>query len=261
MGLRLGLGRTLIKLGRFIQSLSVMVMKPDDLVAFSRQTYSTQESIEGWSDSKLVELGLYPNESFLLEQLPLRRGELLLLGVGGGREIISLAEKGFTVTGLDFIPELVEKAKENAFEKGIKMTGVTQEISNLDLNSDHYDVVWLSYGMYSCVPTRKRRIKMLRQIRKALKPGGCCVCQFFWNPERRFSPFAEILRKSIAIITLGNLRHERGDELWNNIEFSHSFQSEKELTEEFKESGFDTYFLEIPKGRRGGAILQKPVSS
>lgn len=36
---RVALGHFLVRLGRFIQSLSIMVMRPDDLVELGRQTY------------------------------------------------------------------------------------------------------------------------------------------------------------------------------------------------------------------------------
>ena len=45
---RLHLGRFLIRLGRFIQSLAVMVMRPDDLMAFGQLTYARAKSMEEW---------------------------------------------------------------------------------------------------------------------------------------------------------------------------------------------------------------------
>ena len=53
-----------------------------------------------------------------------------------------------------------------------------QEISRLDVPAGAYDVVWLSRAMYSCVPTRARRVEMVRRIARALKPGGFFLCQF-----------------------------------------------------------------------------------
>src|SRR5512136_727202 len=107
MHLRISFGRFLLRTGRFIQSLAVMVMKPGDLVEFTRRTYADPRSQNGWTAPALVDTGLSASERELLDRIPFRRGKLLVLGVGGGREAIPLAKMGFEVTGVDFVPELV----------------------------------------------------------------------------------------------------------------------------------------------------------
>lgn len=48
------------------------------------------------------------------EKIPLKQGRVLVLCMGGGREAIALAQRGFEVVGVDFVPEVLEKARENA---------------------------------------------------------------------------------------------------------------------------------------------------
>ncbi len=48
MNLRIGFGRFLLRLGKFIESTAVLAMKPDDLVEFSRQSYATPEDVQAW---------------------------------------------------------------------------------------------------------------------------------------------------------------------------------------------------------------------
>jgi SAM-dependent methyltransferase len=260
MRLRIALARSLIRLGNFIQSIPIMVMRPDDLVEFSRQTYARQSAVSGWSDPELVNEGLYAEESELLKKIPDPTGRLLLLGVGGGREVIPLARLGFQVTGVDFVPEMLEQAKRNAARQGIKIDGLVQEISRLELPENTYDLTWLSAAMYSCVPTRKRRLEMLRRIYKALRPGGFFICQFHWGAGKMHSSPVERARKAVAWLTLGNIPYEPGDMLWHNIEFIHGFLSIEELNSEFQKSGFEVTHLSIPEQRmRGGAVLKKPV--
>lgn len=261
MNLRISLGRFLIRSGRFVQSLAVMVMRPRDLVEYSRLTYSKPESIEGWGVKGILDMGLTDGEKTLLEKLPAGRGRMLLLGAGGGREAVSFGRMGFDITGVDFIPELLEKAKANARAEGISLTGFVQEISQLDVPEGSYDVVWLSVGMYSSVPTRKSRVAMLRKIRLALRPGGYFVCQFMCGRETEFSPRWETLRKAFAWLTLGNFRYEKGDRLASNIEFGHYFAGPEELESEFREGGFAVLYLNFPEDKvRGGAVLRTAVS-
>lgn len=253
---RITLGRFLIRLGKFVQSLAVMVMRPDDLVEFGRQMYTRPHNVESWGRKDLVERGLNDAEMALLEHLPRKEGRLLLLGVGGGREAIPLARMGFDVTGVDFSPDMVEKAKENAAQRGVKIEGLVQEISELDLPAGAYDVVWLYAAMYSCVPTRQRRVAMLRRVRRALRPGGHFLCQFHWGTQHQHSPKVELARRAVAYLTLGNLSYEPGDMLWHNVEFIHGFLSEDALRAEFEAGGFQVLHLQIrEKWARGEAVL------
>ncbi|MBN1559364.1 class I SAM-dependent methyltransferase [candidate division KSB1 bacterium] len=258
--MRLSLGRFLVRLGGFIQSLSVVVMRPDDLIEFSRRHYARESSVAGWNREDIVADGLNEEEQQLLAHIPTRSGQLLLLGVGGGREAIIFAKSGYDVTGIDFIPAMVDGALQNAASQGLHIKGMVQELSSLEL-PDTYDVVWLSAAMYSCIPTRRRRLKMLQSVHKALKPGGYFACQFHWAPQRRSSRLKERLLKLIGWLTFGNRSYERGDMLWGNVEFIHAFTSESDLRAEFAAGGFSVLWMNCPpEGTvRGEALLQKRV--
>lgn len=255
---RIKLARLFIRLGNFIKSLSIMVMRPDDLVEFSRQTYAKQEKVDVFGSSELVDSGLNSEETEILSKVPNRNGHLLLLGVGGGREAFPLIRLGFQVTGVDYVPEMIDQLKRNATKHGLRVQGLVQEMSNLDLQEEAYDVVWLCAEMYSSVPTRKRRINMLRRINKVLKPGGAFVCQFHLDISNRNSTIAEIIKNVLAWVSLGNLSYERGDMLWGSAEFIHGFRNVQDLKKEFIEGGFETTeIILIEKKMRGSAVLKK----
>ncbi len=258
MSWRLRLARGLLRLGAFVQSLPVVIMKPDDLVTFSRQTYTRPDSVDSWAEDELVDSGLRDDELNLLTAVPAKTGYLLLLGVGGGRETIPLARMGFRVTGVDFVPAMVDRAVENAAARGVTIDGLVQEISKLDVAAEAYDVVWLSRSMYSCVPTRARRVRMARRVAQALKPGGVFLCQFHWDPQARHSRMGVLVRRVIAACTLGNLAYEEGDRLWLNVEFSHAFSSEQSIRSELEEGGFSVERMTTDEGSiRGWAVCRK----
>jgi len=258
MRIRTALGRFLTRFGRFIQSLAVMIMKPDDLVEFSRHAYSGPGALEEWTRRELLELGLRQEEKVLLEKIPIKKGKLLLLGLGGGREAIPLAKIGFQVTGVDFVPFLVQQAKKNALNQGVVLEGLVQDISKLAVDSNSYDLACLFSAMYSCVPTRTRRIEMLKRILKALKPGGYFLCQFQFYSRLPDSPKTELLRKFFAFLTFGNFRYEKGDMIWRELEFIHTFSTRNSLLSEFEQSGFQVIEINIPEDTLwGSAILRK----
>lgn len=62
---------------------------------------------------------------FLLDLFPLEEGARILdLGCGTGRHAIELAARGFAVTGVDFSPRMLEVARRNAADRGVRVEWV-----------------------------------------------------------------------------------------------------------------------------------------
>ena len=258
MRIRVKLARVLIRVGKIIQSFAIMIMRTDDLVAFSRQTYEKNRNITPKAEEAWVDRGLTALEEEITERISIKTGKLLLLGIGAGREALRLSRKGFEVTGVDFIPELVERARKHGARHGYRIHALVQEISKLEVPNRTFDVVWLSSAMYSCVPTRKRRIRMLKRIHAALKSDGWFVCGFQRDVGYHLSRKAEIARKIIAIICFGNLAYEKGDILWQNLEYLHNFTTIEEIVSEWTDGGFDVIHLDTTKGLTIGVALLRP---
>jgi SAM-dependent methyltransferase len=253
---RIALARCMIRVGGLLQSLAVTVMRPDDFADFGRQRYNRE--VDNWSAASTLEEGLFPTERSLLEHCPMRSGRMLLLGVGGGREAIPFAQQGFSVTGVDFVAEMVERARVNAKEHGLEVEGLVQEISRLEVPPSTFDIAWLSSRMYSCIPTRARRVAMLQRVGRALRDGGVCVCQFHWDHRPLHSPRVLRLHRLLARLTFGHWNYEAGDTLWFNREFLHAFSDEESLRAEFNAAGFKTLHLKVlDQGLLGGAVLGK----
>jgi len=115
-------------------------------------------------------------------------------------------------------------------------------------------------AMYSCVPTRQRRVAMLRRVRQALRPGGHFVCGFHWGTQEEHSSQVERVRRLAAVLSRGNLSYEPGDMLWHQVEFIHGFLSEEALGAEFAAGGFEIVHLQVRAERaRGEAVLRREV--
>jgi len=260
MHIRIKAAKLLINLGRVIQSIAVVVMRPDDLIEFNRRYYSKADEIQDWSNEKWIHSGLSLLEQSLLKKTDISKGKLLLLDLGGGREAIHLAKMGFLVTGVDFIPQMVDRAKENAKKNGVEITGLVQEISILDVPEGMFDIAWLSAAMYSSVPTRKKRLGMLKRIGKALKPGGYFVFTFLWRPKLNTSPKIYFLKKMLAWLSMGNRHYEKGDMLRFNQEFFHAFTSSEELQAEISAAGLEMITVQTnDEYEFAGALARKPL--
>jgi len=234
-------------------------MRPDDLIEFSRRHYLEPGSVQSWGSDQLVNSGLTPLEQQLLDKITIRKGRLLLLGVGGGREAIPLAKMGFQVTGVDYIPGMIEQAEKNAKKNGVELSGLLQDISDLLLPENAFDIVWLSAAMYSCVPTRKKRIAMLNKIYKSLRPGSYFALGFFWHPQAQASSRSVWLKRLVAGLTLGNIHYEKGDMLRFNREFIHAFATREEIEREMIQGGFELVDIQASaENKFAGAVARKP---
>ncbi len=243
MNFRVAFAKFLIRLGGFIQAMAIYVMKPDDLVEFSRRGYCEPRTLDWYSSLQHLEQGLYDAEISLLEAIPIRSGRLLLLGVGGGREAIALAKAGFDVTGVDYVKEMIDLAVGNARECGLDIRGVVGDISKLDLDPGSFDLVWFTQAGYSMIPTRQRRVHTLRILAAAVRNGGYVVCQFLLDEKQPRSARIELAGRIAAALSLGNLSYEAGDKLHYNSEFLHHFFSAEELRSEFEEASLDVVQL------------------
>lgn len=115
--IRIQIAKYLILLGGLIQALAIMVLRPKHLIEFSRQFYQRQDVIDLWTGDDCLGRGLSTDENLMLDQIPKKEGNLLILGVGGGREAIPLGRMGFNVTGVDFIPE-PDRTRRGRFDVG-----------------------------------------------------------------------------------------------------------------------------------------------
>jgi SAM-dependent methyltransferase len=255
MSVRIRLSRGLIRLANGIKFLSLVVMKPEDLIAVTRNFYARPDQVAAWSDPGLVESGLSEDEIDLLARLPIRTGRLLLLGVGGGREAITLSKEGYEVVGVDFVPEMVAQTQATAQKHDVEIEGLVQDVSTLEVPSGSFDVIWFSRLLYSSIPSSSRRIAMMKRVHQALRPEGCAVCQFNWDALPAFSsPLARRAQSLIDRLGLALRQFEQGDYLKFDAEFNHSFMSEQELRSEFDAAGFSVQHLDL---RKGAAILVK----
>ncbi|MEO7125494.1 MAG: class I SAM-dependent methyltransferase [Nakamurella sp.] len=89
-------------------------------------------------------------------------GRAVDLACGQGRNAIYLAERGWTVTGVDFSEVAVDRARELA----PNVTWVCADIATFEP-----DPVDLAILIYSHLPTAQRR-NVLRHAAAALRPGG-----------------------------------------------------------------------------------------
>jgi len=104
----------------------------------------------------------------------LRQGDSILdLGCGPGLYAERLAQAGFCVTGVDFSQNSIDYATAQAAQKQLPIQYRCQNYLELD-EPAQYAAVLLIYGDF-CPLSPQQREKLLGNVGRALKPGGCFI--------------------------------------------------------------------------------------
>lgn len=266
MNMRVQTARMLLRLGDAVKGLPVAVLRPADMGEWARVAYDRNSAT--WNALNDPDSGLTDDEQVLWERVTsiISRpapSHMLVLGGGGGREVIVFARDGWEVTALDVSEGMLTQARAVATARGLALQTVQGDLATFDAPEQAFDAVWTSMFLYSLVLNRARRVKMLQRIRRALSPDGCLVVSFHFDPQAQVGARSDRLRRVVARLTAGNTGYQNGDMLFGTIEFRHAFASEAELRAEFTDGGFSVEHLSVFDGMmRGGAVLVgRPASA
>lgn len=106
----------------------------------------------------------------LLQTVPLEQGARILdLCCGSGRHTQALAERGFSVTGIDLSTTLLNMARE-------EVESVNADFRQCDMREPYpeapYDCVANFFTSFGYFDSDRDNFSVLERVREALKPGG-----------------------------------------------------------------------------------------
>ncbi len=109
-----------------------------------------------------------PNQFLVAEAVELPAGRAVDLACGEGRNSIWLAERGWTVTGVDFSSVGLAKAKRFADLREVEVTWVESAIEAWSPPTDGFD---LAVMLYLQLPRPARAVALARAV-SAVATGG-----------------------------------------------------------------------------------------
>jgi cyclopropane fatty-acyl-phospholipid synthase-like methyltransferase len=107
-------------------------------------------------------------------------GCALDIGCGTATNVITLAERGWKVTGIDFIRKPVEHGRKKAKAAGVEVNLVVGDVTRLALPGK-FDLI-LDMGCFHNLSIRGRQ-RYAQSIQNWLNPGGIYLLYGFLKPD------------------------------------------------------------------------------
>lgn len=179
--------------------------------------------------------GLFPWEEEALAGHFGGRRRALLVGAGGGREVLALSRRGMRVDGYECNPTLVASAARILAAEACECTVRPIARDQAPAGGGPYDAAIVGWSAYTLIEGRRRRIALLRGMRARMERGAPLLLSFFTrggdeHAVRRVAAIANRVRAR-----LGREPVETGDALAPN--FIHMF-TRQEVEDELAAAGF-----------------------
>lgn len=132
----------------------------------------------------------------LLENGHIRPGRAIELGCGEGSNAIYLSKLGFEVTGVDFSPTALKRARANAQAAGAEVTFLEDDLTNLQHINGEFDLL-VDFGALNDLNEVDRDFYM-QNVLPLTNTGSCYILMCFAKNlprdeiKRRFSTHFKI---------------------------------------------------------------------
>ncbi len=102
----------------------------------------------------------------------------LELGCGHGEPLLDLRELGYDIEGLDSSPDMLDRCRAAAAERGLEAVVHLQPMESMQLDR-HFRSIFLAGPTFNLLPDDDTALRALIQIRIHLAPGGSVMIPLF----------------------------------------------------------------------------------
>ena len=180
--------------------------------------------------------GLWEWESRVVEEHFPRKGSVLDIGCGCGREAIALAKMGYEVFAVDVAPKQVAIAKENARREQVEITFAQSDGVSIPFGDACFDVIVLWTQVLGNIASRTEQLRLLQSCRHSLALYGLVSASVH---ERDFC------RQDTPQCTDENWLYP-----WGKGQLRYQLFTRDSLDSLFKEAGLRTVLTEVPASLR-----------
>lgn len=208
---------------------------------FIRKSFTTEKTVSDYTKA-VKEIGLWESEKMMIKKYFNPKDRILDIGCGAGRTTIGLYKLGYhLVEGLDLSEAMIEQARRISKELNYNIIFSVGDAVCLGYDDENFEAVLFSFNGIMQIPGRENRIKVLKEIKRILKPKGYFL---FTTHDREgskeYESFWKEEKRKWALHIEDKSLHEFGDrviEMEERDTFLH-FPTREEVISCLKEAGF-----------------------
>jgi SAM-dependent methyltransferase len=106
---------------------------------------------------------------------------ILDLGCGTGNHALRLAQRGYSVTGVDRSPEMLEVAQRKSRESNLDCKFIQSDIRTFK-SEQKFDVVIMMFAVLGYLNDNEDILGALNTVKNHLSPGGLFICDVWYGP-------------------------------------------------------------------------------
>jgi hypothetical protein len=204
---------------------------------FNRENLYTVDQIyydkdQMYRDDKYNKSGLWKWEQKVIEKYFADCKNLLLIGAGGGREVLALSRLNYQVDGYECNKNLVEFANQLLTQENVNSQVKLIARDSCPETQQKYDGVIIGWGAYMLIQGRDRRINLLKKIKETMNPQAPIFLSFYcYQKTNRYYYIIAKIGNSIRWLLRRDLLDVGDDLVPNYVHYFTQTQIEKELKE------------------------------
>lgn len=121
-------------------------------------------------------------EACLKKYGPSGAKRILDIGCGAGRHLLTLAKRGYHMTGVDVTPEMIAYVKEEAVKAKVRVTATVDDLRHLRTQGT-FDAALCFMDTFRFLLTNDAIVTHLRRVAQLLVSGGLYLIDF-WVPHQ-----------------------------------------------------------------------------
>jgi len=208
---------------------------------FIRKSFTTEKTVSDYAKA-VSEVGLWESEKMMIEKYFNPENRILDIGCGAGRTTIGLYMLGYhLIEGLDLSEAMIVQARRISKDLNYNISFRVGDVAYLDYDDETFEVALFSFNGIMQIPGKENRIKVLKEIKRILKPEGYFL---FTTHDRdsgkEYESFWQEEKKKWALHIQDKSLHEFGDKIIKMEErdvFLH-FPIREEVISSLEEAGF-----------------------
>lgn len=164
-------------------------------IKYTKDFYDQDCNIKRYGEA-IDEVGLWESEKIIFDKYINKDDTILDIGCGAGRTTINLYKRGYkNIIGLDLSTSLIAYANNYIKENNMDINFVVGDATELEYPENAFDVVIFSFNGMQCIPGKKNRDNVLKEVYRVLKSGGIYIFtahnrddsgryQYVWDEEK-----------------------------------------------------------------------------